>query len=78
MSKTNGERPKANFRLGPRVNASVWPGKNGDGYTVSLQISSKQNDSDEYKNYHVSMFDGDVENAREVLRRASEWIAKEG
>lgn len=63
--------PLATFRLGA-VKASVW--KNSDFFSVQLVRVFK--DGEEYK--ETSSFNpGDIQNARDVLQRACDYIVSQ-
>ena len=69
---TEMKQPSVRFRIG-NVTAAVW--KNGEGfYSVTLQRSYKEKDSEEWKNSD-SLGHGDLLNAARALERAEQWIA---
>jgi hypothetical protein len=68
-----GDQPSARIRIG-NVTAAVW--KNSEGfYSVTLQKSYREKDSDEWKNTD-NLSHGDLLNAARVLERAEEYIAR--
>lgn len=67
-----GDKPVKKFRVG-NVSASVW--KNDQSFSVTLQKSYKEKDSEQWKNTDT-LFHGDILNAVKALERAEEFIGK--
>ena len=65
-------QPVKKFRVGS-VTAAVW--KNDDNYSVTLQKSYREKDSEEWRNTD-NLFHGDILNACKALERAEAFIAK--
>lgn len=66
------DRPHAKFRVG-NVSAAVWKGDSG--YSVTLQKSFKEKETDEWRNTD-SLFHADIFNAMKVLERAEQFISR--
>ena len=68
----DGQQPVKKFRVGS-VTAAVW--KNDGNYSVTLQKSYKEKDSEEWRNTDT-LFHGDVVCAVKALERAEAFIAQ--
>jgi hypothetical protein len=64
--------PVKRFRVGS-ITAAVW--KNDGNFSVTLQKSYKEKDSEEWKNTNT-LFHGDVVCAMKALERAERFIAQ--
>jgi hypothetical protein len=66
------DKPVAKYRVG-NVSAAVW--KSDAGYSVTLQKSFKDKETDEWRNTE-SLFHGDILNAMKALERAEVFCSK--
>lgn len=67
------DKPVKRFRLG-FIKAAIWENENKNGNTFyNVKLNRTYKDGDEYRSTD-NLTPGDLQNAREVLQKASEWI----
>lgn len=68
----DNNEPVKKFRVG-NVTAAVW--KNDTNFSVTLQKSYREKDTEEWKNT-TTLFHADILNAIKALERSEEFIAR--